>query len=403
MEQNKGQLLPGTLNLIILKTLETLGPLHGYGVARPIEQISADRFQLNQGTMYPALLHLEQMEWTSKCGVRRTIENFFNQLRERIAVLPGVEQASISKNTPLSGVSVGYRTMRIQGQFTPSDMAGRGVELHNISPEYLSTFRIPLTRGRNFTYDDRTGGKRVTIISENTARRFWPGADPLGALISLGSDEQWIEVVGVIADVPYWRLEDSPAVSVYVPNTQHTGRLPNALSVRGTIEKAALAMAVRREIAALDRNILVATIRTIDEKFTEATAQVRYGAILLVLFAVLALVISQIGVYGVISYAVSARTQEIGIRMALGAQRRDVLKLVVRQGMILAMSGLAIGLMAAFGLTRLMKAMLFGISETDTTTFAIISLLLAGVAMLACYLPARRATKVDPLIVLRSE
>jgi putative ABC transport system permease protein len=173
--------------------------------------------------------------------------------------------------------------------------------------------------------------------------------------------------------------------------------------VRGTTAKAALASAVRREVAALDRNIPLTTIRTVDERFTEATAQMRYGALLLVLFAGLALIISQIGVYGVISYAVTARTQEIGIRIALGAQRHDVFKLVVGQGMMLAMSGLAIGLAASFALTRLFKSMLYGISTTDAMTFVVTALLLTAVAILACYIPARRATKVDPIVALRYE
>jgi putative ABC transport system permease protein len=339
---------------------------------------------------------------TFSLDARNAKLDFFNRLRERIAALPGVETASLSRNAPLSGVSIG-RPMKIQGRPDLNNGIGAGVGIHNISPEYLPTFRIPLSRGRNFTSDDRAGGKRVAIVSETAARRFWPGADPLGALISVDENEQWVEVVGVVADVKYWQLEAAPSADVYIPHTQHTARPPNTLSVRGTTAKAALASAVRREVAALDRNIPLTTIRTIDERFTEATAQMRYGALLLVLFAGLALIISQMGVYGVITYAVSSRTQEIGIRMALGAQRRDVFKLVVGQGMMLAMSGLAIGLAASFGLTRLIKSMLYGISTTDAVTFMATALLLTAVAILACYIPARRATKVDPIVALRYE
>jgi predicted permease len=325
--------------------------------------------------------------------------DFINQLRERVATLPGVEMASLSVSAPLSG-SERSAMMNIQGRPKPEDRTGSKVDVHTVSPEYFPTYRIQIKRGRGLTGDDRTGSQPVAVISETAASRFWPGEDPVGKLIDVGFRERWFEIVGVVADVKNNRLEDPASADVYIPHTQSID-LPRMLSVRGTIDKAALTASVKREISALDRNVPLTTIKTMDEKFSEATAQARYNALLLGLFAALALVMSQMGIYGVMSYAVSTRTHEIGIRMALGAERRAVLRLIIGQGMKLAAAGLAIGLIAAVAVTRVIKTLLFGVDTNDPKTLCGVALLLAIVALLACWIPARRATKVDPLIALK--
>ena len=327
--------------------------------------------------------------------------NFINQLRERVAALPGVEIASLSITAPLSG---GYlaSTMNIQGRPKPEDARGSIVRVYPISPEYFPTYRIQIKRGRGLTGDDRAGSQPVAVISETAATKFWPGENPLGKLINFDFRKEWIEIVGVVADVKNIRLEDPESADVYIPHTQYDAT-PRMLSVRGTIDKAALTAAVKREISALDRNIPLTTVKTMDEKFYEATSEARYKALLLGLFAALALVMSQMGIYGVMSYAVSARTHEIGIRMALGAERRAVLRLIIGQGMKLAAAGLAIGLIATVAATRLIKTLLFGVGANDPMTLCGVVLLLAMVAVLACWIPARRATKVDPLTALKHE
>jgi predicted permease len=325
-----------------------------------------------------------------------------NQLRERVVALPGVEMASLSMTAPLSSRNYIGSVMYIQGRPKPEDATGSTVEVYPVSPEYFPTYRIQIKRGRGVTGDDRAGSKLVAVISETAASKFWPGEDPVGKLINFRFREQWTEIVGVVADVKTNQLEAPASADVYLPLTQ-IDATPRVLSVRGTIDKAALTVTVKREISALDRNIPLTTIKTMDEAFSEAMAQARYNALLLGLFAALALVMSQMGIYGVMSYAVSARTHEIGIRMALGAERRAVLKLIIGQGMELAAAGLAIGLIAAVAVTRVIKTFLFGVGANDPTTLCAVALLLAIVALLACWIPARRATRVDPLVTLRHE
>jgi predicted permease len=326
---------------------------------------------------------------------------FINQLRERVAALPGVEMASLSIYAPLSD-SADTSVMNIHGRPKPEDATGSIVAFYSVSPEYFPTYRIQIKRGRGLTGDDRAGSQPVAVISETAASKFWPGENPVGKLINLRFRKQWIEIVGVVADVKNGSLEYSASADVYIPLTQMDAT-PRVLSVRGTIDKAALTAAVKHEMSALDRNIPLTTIKTMDEKFSEATAHARYNALLLGLFAALALVMSQMGIYGVMSYAVSARTHEIGIRMALGAERRAVLKLIIRQGMKLAVAGLAIGLIAAVAATRLIKTLLFDVDANDPMTLCSVALLLAIVALLACWVPAQRATKVDPLVALKYE
>jgi putative ABC transport system permease protein len=276
---------------------------------------------------------------------------------------------------------------------------------HRVTPGFFATLGIPLLKGRDFTADDHAQAPGVVIISEALARRCWPGEDALGKrLREEGASNPWVSVVGVAADVKYRGLPNNPNADpdVYFPLLQR----PNnnlSLAVRTAAEPANLTATIRQELQKLDPNLPVYNVMTMAQQVARQTTQARFSAWLLGIFGALALALAAVGIYGVMSYLVTQHTREIGIRMALGAQARDVLKLVVGQGLALTLIGVGVGLIGALALTRLMKTLLFGVSATDPLTFAVIALLLVGIALLACWIPARRATKVDPVIALQCE
>jgi putative ABC transport system permease protein len=329
---------------------------------------------------------------------------FYEQVRARAQALPGVEAASFSRNAPLLG-RYARAVIDIEGR---ADIKKAGVGFHSVSPDYFKTLGITLLRGRVFTPQDRAGAPRVALINKAAAERFFPGEDPIGKRLrpyvgtQYQTTELFVEIVGVVADVPYGSLEEAIGPDVYVSALQPTDQ-PRMLIVRSRVEAAALTAAVQREVLALDRNVPLTAVQTMQERVADVTSRTRFIAVLLGLFAGLALLLAGIGIYGVMAYSVSARTREVGIRMALGAQATDVIRLALKEGMSLAGIGVALGLLASLALTRLMQGLLFGVSANDPLTFGAITLLLLGVAWLACWLPARRATKVDPLVALRCE
>ena len=263
---------------------------------------------------------------------------------------------------------------------------------------------IPLVQGRDFTEQDNADSAGVVVISEKTARHFWPGEDPIGKRLKPGSStspSQWREVIGVVKDVRQNDFIADPKMEMYMAYPQLNSFAPNALVVRTSVEPLSLASAVRNAVWAVDRDQPVSDIDTMDHIVSEAVARQRFSMLLFAIFAALALVLAAVGIYGVMSYSVTQRTREIGIRMALGAQRTDVLKMTVKEGLKLVGLGLVIGVVMAFVLTRVMASLLFGISATDPVTFLSIGLVLLGVAMLASYIPALRATRVDPMVALR--
>jgi putative ABC transport system permease protein len=279
--------------------------------------------------------------------------------------------------------------------------------LLSVTPDYFRALGIPLARGRLFTDADREGTPPVCLINETLARQSFPGEDPVGKRIKQGGsdrpDNQFMEVVGVVGDVRYEGLHAKVQPTFYLPY-QQSPWFDMSLVVRTSVaEPRSLAAAVSREVWALDRDLPVARVATMEELMSRSVAQPRFRTLLVAVFSCVALLLAAVGVYGVMSYAVVRRTHEIGVRVALGAQVRDVLRLVVGHGLRLVLAGIGLGLAGALLLTRVMEGLLYGVSAADPLTYAGIAVLLAAVALLASYIPARRATKVDPMVALRYE
>lgn len=332
---------------------------------------------------------------------------FYRDALERISHLPGVEAAAITNKLPLDW----QFNMPVVFPSNPDKL--QSVQFRMISPEYFRVMKIAVRQGRAFTDADNPAATPVAIVNEAFAKRFFKEQNPFAQQLSVGRglNDPPRQVVGIVADVKQSGL-DSPSPSmVFIPIPQVPDKLMGVIraftaanfTVRTTVAPHSLTAAIKREVAALDASIPISDISSMEEITALSIASQRFNMLLLGLFSGLGLLLASVGIYGVMSYAVSQRTNEIGIRIALGAQTRDVLRLVIRQGMVLTLIGVVIGLGAAFGLTRLMSGLLFGISPTDPATFIGIAFLLAFVALLACWIPARRATKVDPMIALRYE
>jgi predicted permease len=337
---------------------------------------------------------------------------FFEQALERIRRLPGVQSAGMTSALPLTGSPDFGFTIEGRTPSAPGDVPQ--TNWRAISPDYLRTMGIPLRRGRYFSEQDHEKAAGVAIINETMARRFWPDGDPLGKRIKLGGPTRpypWMEIVGIVGDVKHDGLDAPVTPELYMPYAQTPfSQMPAGLRfpamslvARNGSDHDSLAAATRAEIKALDKDQPITNIRTLDQLLANSISQHRFYLLLLAFFAAIALALAAIGLYGVVSYTVKQRTQEIGVRMAFGAQAGDVLRLIIKFGMKLTLIGALIGLAGALALTRLMKTLLFDVSATDPLTFASITALLALVALLACFVPARRATKVDPLVALRNE
>ena len=328
--------------------------------------------------------------------------DLYQQLLSRVANLPGVAKSGAVSIVPFSS-SNNSSNFQVTGQ--PPFRVGEEpyVEVRVTTPGYFDAIGTALRQGRLFTAQDDTKAGRVVLVNEAFARKFLAGQQPVGQRLRIGgSEKETLEIIGVVADVKNDDVEEAADPTAYLPYSQNSYRTMN-LVIRGTQDPTSLVSAVRNEVRVLDPGVPVSNVKTLSDMIAERISAKRLMAYILAVFALCALLLALVGIYGVMSYAVTQRTQEIGIRMALGARAADVLTLVLRNGMSLALIGVAIGLAGAFALTRLLASLLFQVTPTDKLTFAGVALTLIAVALLACYIPARRATKVDPLVALRYE
>jgi putative ABC transport system permease protein len=340
----------------------------------------------------PGAKHPKAPDWNS----------FFDRMLERIKHIPGVEAAAVTSVLPVSA-NFDQRTVEAEGQpKAPGDYPD--IDNYMVSPDYLRAMSIPLLKGRALIPQDNENAPLVVLASETMARKLWPGEDPIGKRVRFynsdpAAERPWRTVVGVVRDVKQYGLDTAAPMAMYETLAQFPTTAVT-LVVRSATDPATIVAAIRHEILALDPDQAVFNIATMDQLLADSMSLRRFSMFLLGGFAALALILAAVGIYGVLAQSVSQRTHEIGIRMALGAQTRDVLKLIVRQGMSLTAIGIIVGLAGAFALTRLLTSLLFGVGATDPITFLWIPVLLAAVSFFACYLPARRAARLDPIKAL---
>ncbi|MGH9871749.1 MAG: ABC transporter permease [Pyrinomonadaceae bacterium] len=357
--------------------------------------------RVNVGFRPEQLLTLEYRLPRTKYKEPAAQWNFHHQLVEQLLQVPGVQSASLVRGLPFSG-NGGTTAIVLPDREAPPKGQEPEVMFNTAMPNYFETIGIPLLKGRLFGNEDQANTPGVVVINQTMAQRFWPNQDPLGKQIKFAGDGSTATVVGVVGDAKHFWIEEEQKPQMYDSYSQDPGLFATAV-IRTNVEPLSLSEPVRQALWRVDADQPMWKIRTVEFLVNRSTADRRFLMALMGIFAVLALVLTIIGLYGVISYLVNQRTQEIGIRMALGAQMRDIMRMVLKQGMVLVLTGVGLGLAAAWLLTRLMSRLLYQVSATDPLTFVAISLLLVSVALLACYIPARRATKVDPLVALRYE
>ncbi len=326
---------------------------------------------------------------------------FFEQARERVATLPGVKAVGAINFLPLTGLA-SSTSFNVEGR--PEADAGEapGTEVRVVTPNYFTAMGIPLLKGR--VLDEHDGAdSRVLVINETMAKKFFPNEDPIGKRLIVSWDPKVAdEIVGVVADIKEYALDRDANPAIYWPHPREPYQFMN-LIVRASTDPMPLAGAVQKEIRAIDPDQPVANVRTMKQVIAKSIARPRFNTLLLTIFAGIALVLASVGLYGVMNYSATQRTHEVGIRMALGATRADIMRLVVGNGMLLTLIGIVIGVVASWGLTRVMQSFLFGVGATDAVTFTAVSALLVAVALVANYIPARKATRVNPVLALRYE
>ena len=335
----------------------------------------------------------------AKLKNQQQIQLFYQETLERIRTIPGVESASLSFITPLTGG--GYRRFTVLEGYQPQPNEDTELNTNIIGPKFFETMGIPVVAGRDFTEQDKQGGPLAVIVNEELARRYF-GGNALGKRLKFGTDSPFREIVGVVRTAKYRNLREQALPFIYVPLGQDL-QPAMTLMVRTAGDPGLLAGPLSNELRALKEEVQASSVRTMDDLIGGQLAGDRMIAVLLSVFGGGALLLAAIGIYGVMAYSAAQRTREIGIRIALGAEQRDILKLIVGQGMVLIAIGAGIGLALALAATRVLQSLLFGVSATDPLTFTVVLVVLVAVALLACYLPARRATKVDPLEALRYE
>jgi predicted permease len=342
-------------------------------------------------------------------------DNMIRQVVQRVEALPGVQSAASTIMLPLEGgIDLPFL---IEGRPPTEGKYSGDEQWRFVTPHYFGVFRIPMLRGRTFDERDTAKSEHVVIVNHALAEKYWPKDDPIGHQLTIGKglgpdfEEPTRQVVGIVGDVRETGLSDPNQPVMYIPQSQVTDPLtklansviPLSWVIRTASDPATLITAIQREFMAVDGQLPISKIRNMEQVISESTTRQNFNMLLLSIFAGLALLLAAIGIYGLMSYTVEQRMQEIGIRMALGAGTGDMLTMIVRQGMLLAGIGLVLGLGAAYGLTRVLAGLLFGVKTTDPITYATVALVLTSVALFASYIPARRATKIDPLIALRYE
>jgi putative ABC transport system permease protein len=358
--------------------------------------------RVNPGFEPQGLLAFTVMLPEARYTTNAQINGFYQQAFAGIKAIPGVEAVGSTSNPPLSG-SVARTVFVIEGRSYGPAQEPLGT-VSAVTPDYFMTMKIPLLAGRYFTELDTIGSPGVVIIDELLAQRYFAGENPIGRRISIGGGRQWREIVGIVGHVKHDGLDEGQGdLQYYSPTYQGDQETGQRIVVRSRSDPLTLVSAVQDAIQKIDKDQPIFRVTSMMQNVRATTAQRRFLVLLLSIFAVTALALAAIGLYGVIAYSVSRRTHEIGIRMALGAQAADVLRLIIGQGLRLILIGIALGLAGALALTRMLADLLFDVSPRDPITFAAIPLLLVGVALLASYLPARRATKVDPMVALRHE
>jgi putative ABC transport system permease protein len=330
--------------------------------------------------------------------------SFFRQAAERMRTLPGVTSVGMVNFLPLYGGLGSATGFTVEGRPTPAPGTGPSTNVRVSDAGYFTAMQIPLLRGRNFTDAEMDEAKHVIIINDAMAHKHFAGEDPIGKRITVEMSDKPVptEIIGIVGDVRYDSLVDAAEPTVYFPHPDLTYAFMTFV-IRTTGDPLELAPAVRREVRALDPEQPVSDVRSMNQVMADTVARARFNTLLLGLFAGLATLLAAVGIFGVMNYSLALRTREIGLRMALGAQNRQVLMLMLKQGLLLTVIGTAIGIAGALALTRLLSSLLFGVSAADPAIFAGIVLLLMLVSLIACYLPARRATRIDPMVALRSE
>lgn len=363
---------------------------------------------VNPGFRPDRVLNMEMDLRTQQYSKDPAILNFWQQVLDRVRALPGVESAATGTVVPLTG-SHSRGDITVEGMALPTPGNFPHPDYHDVSPGFISTLGIPLLHGRTFADTDKQGAPLVGMVNARLAGQYWPNDNPIGKRFMFGHPDltgkkppKWITVVGVVGDMKLYGLANPSRLEVYVSSLQSPGNDMN-LMVKSRIDPTALTLAIRGTVASIDKDQPIFAISTMNQLVSDSLGTRRITLILLGAFSGLALVLAGIGIYGVISYSVAQRTHEIGIRMALGAQHRNVLRMILRQGVKIAVAGVAIGVIVSLGLTQLMSSLLFSVSASDPLTFAGVAILLVLVAMLACYIPARRALRVDPMVALRYE
>jgi len=329
---------------------------------------------------------------------------FYPQVLERVRASAGVRSAGWAATAPLSGLHIADDIVLEESGLERDQRVN--ADLNWVSPKFFSTLGIPVIAGRDFTLQDRDGAARVAVVTASTARRFWPGKNPLGQRFWMHSrrSQPGVEVVGVVRDGKFYNSwqKNCSTPFVFLPFNQGF-QSQGTLLVRGETGIGSLGVSIRREVQAVDPSLPVFDVTTFQQQFREGFLLHRLGAIVVGAFGILALVLAAVGLFGLVSFSVGQRTHEMGVRMAIGAQHRDVIALVLREGLALAAVGMAAGLGGALALTRLLTGLLYGVRSTDPLTITLAVLTLAGVVLLACYIPARRAANVDPMVALRYE